>query len=155
MLKSRVLVIRRLLFETNPLLEPINSGGVAYSEVIVSTFAGYGRLGSNDGIEAIATFHFPTGIPVDANDNVYIADYYNTIIRKIDEFGMVITFAGTGSASSTDGLPTEASFNRLATISIDGNDNLFLTDESKHTIRKTNSRRNDIYACWNRNNRFD
>ena len=49
----------------------------------VKTLAGTGVLGSADGIGTAATFQSPRDVDVDANGNVYVADYYNFKIRKI------------------------------------------------------------------------
>ena len=54
----------------------------------------------------------PYGITIDASYNVYIADFGNSCIRKIDaSTGLITTFAGTvGSAgfSGDDGVATSA-----------------------------------------------
>jgi len=50
---------------------------------VVTTFAGSGIDGSNNGAVNIATFYGPSGVAVDASGNVYVADYGNHKIRKI------------------------------------------------------------------------
>jgi len=50
---------------------------------LVSTLAGSGTQGSDDGQGTSASFNGPFGVCVDASGNVYIADYTNLIIRKI------------------------------------------------------------------------
>lgn len=102
----------------------------------VSTFAGTGVAGAQEGSALSATFNGLTGVAIDSENNLFVADYYNNKIRKIDALGNVSTFAGTGTPGSNDGLPTEATFNYPASISIDANDNLFLTDENNNKIRK-------------------
>lgn len=103
---------------------------------IVSTFAGTGFAGAQEGSALSATFNGLTGVAMDSQNNLFVADYYNNKIRKIDTLGNVSTFAGTGIAGANDGTATEASFNYPATISIDSHDNLFLTDENNNKIRK-------------------
>jgi sugar lactone lactonase YvrE len=49
----------------------------------VSTIAGTGTDGSADGAGGAATFSLPFGVAVDANGNVYVADYGNKKIRKL------------------------------------------------------------------------
>jgi sugar lactone lactonase YvrE len=49
---------------------------------VVSSLAG-GAMGERDGNAAEARFEFPTGVAVDANGNVYVADSDNNRIRKI------------------------------------------------------------------------
>lgn len=103
---------------------------------IVSTLAGTGVAGAQEGSALSATFNGLTGVAMDSQNNFFVADYYNNKIRKIDALGNVTTFAGTGVPGSNDGAATEATFNYPATISIDSHDNLFLTDENNNKIRK-------------------
>ena len=51
----------------------------------VSTLAGSpGNSGPNDGTGAVARFNFPSGVAVDTAGNVYVADFNNHTIRKIN-----------------------------------------------------------------------
>ncbi len=50
---------------------------------LVSTLAGNGSQGSDDGIGLSASFNFPNGLAVDSIGNVYVADRSNSKIRKI------------------------------------------------------------------------
>lgn len=52
---------------------------------IVSTYAGSGAQGANDGNAATATFFSPTGVFVDDSDLIYVSDQFNHKIRKIEE----------------------------------------------------------------------
>jgi DNA-binding beta-propeller fold protein YncE len=61
----------------NNLIRKISPGGM------VSTFAGNGTPGWVDGIANAASFYDPYGIAVDAAGNVYVADLFNDVIRKI------------------------------------------------------------------------
>ncbi|HLP63187.1 T9SS type A sorting domain-containing protein [Flavobacterium sp.] len=106
---------------------------------IVSTLAGTGVAGAQEGSALSATFNGLTGVAMDSQNNLFVADYYNNKIRKIDALGNVTTFAGTGVPGSNDGASTEATFNYPASISIDSHDNLFLTDENNNKIRKITS----------------
>jgi len=53
---------------------------------LVSTLAGtVGVTGSSNGLGTNAGFHYPIGITSpDSNGNIYVADHYNHLIRKID-----------------------------------------------------------------------
>jgi sugar lactone lactonase YvrE len=64
------------LSETH-LIRKITSAGV------VSTLAGTGSQGSENGEGTAASFNGPIGISVDSTGNVYVADTYNHLIRKI------------------------------------------------------------------------
>jgi len=66
---------------------------------IISTIAGTGAAGySGDGGPATqASLADPNGLAFDRDGNLYIADYDNGVIRKVDTKGTITTVAGTGS----------------------------------------------------------
>lgn len=102
----------------------------------VTTFAGIGTAGATEGTVATAQFNGPTGVCIDNLGNVFVADYYNNKIRKIDTLGNVSTFAGTGAAGSDNGNGANASFLHPAIVALDSANNFFITDEGNHKIRK-------------------
>lgn len=57
----------------------------------VTTFAGTGAIGANDGIANTATFKGSTGICVTASGMVYVADCLNHKIRKIATYGYSVS----------------------------------------------------------------
>lgn len=75
---------------------------------VVSTFAGTGTAGSDNGYRTSATFYGPVGLPFDTAGNLYVADSEVSIVRKIDTSGVVTRFAGTGSQGNADGYRTSA-----------------------------------------------
>jgi sugar lactone lactonase YvrE len=62
-------------------------------EGVVTTLAGNGQPGFVNGSLDQARFNYPTGLAVDSDGNVYVADSKNNAIRKVDVDGMVTTFA--------------------------------------------------------------
>ena len=104
----------------------------------VTTFAGLaGVLGSVDGTNGTARFQFPSGLAIDSNDNIYVADTGNDTIRKITPDGVVTTFAGSaGVAGSADKKGTSATFYHPFAIAVDANGNLYVADFGNDTIRK-------------------
>ncbi|HEX2688525.1 MAG TPA: alkaline phosphatase PhoX, partial [Kofleriaceae bacterium] len=75
---------------------------------VVMTLAGNaGMSGSADGTGTAARFGNPTGVAVDNDGNVYVADQSNYTIRKVTATGIVTTLAGTaGMSGSADGTGT-------------------------------------------------
>lgn len=105
----------------------------------VTTLAGApGIGGSADGIGSAASFRFPTGITTDGT-NLFVADSYNSTIRKIViSTGVVTTLAGKATTQgSIDGVGAAARFNIPEGITTDGVD-LYVTDTASvgSTVRK-------------------
>ncbi|MCW1924498.1 hypothetical protein OKA05_18170 [Luteolibacter arcticus] len=103
---------------------------------VVTTFAGSGSIGSANGTGAAASFREPHAIAVDPNDNLFVADTWNSKIRKITPAGVVTTFAGSGSQGTTNGTGTAATFGNPEGIAVDGSGNVFVADTQHHLIRK-------------------
>ena len=57
----------------------------------VTSYAGTGIGGYNNGPAATATFTFPSAIAIDASNTLYVAEYSRTTIRKITSSGQVST----------------------------------------------------------------
>ncbi len=100
----------------------------------VSPVAGSGTAGNADGSGAGATFNFPVGLASNGSD-LYVADTQGHRIRQIDTGGNVTTFAGDGSAASTDGTGTGASLHSPRFLTTDGG-NLYVTEYLGHCIRR-------------------
>ncbi|NMN37566.1 DUF6443 domain-containing protein [Pedobacter sp. SG918] len=102
----------------------------------VTTLAGSGSAGFADGTGTGASFSSPIGLALDASGNLYVADYGNHRIRKIDLFGGVSTYAGTGSAGLSNGAALSSSFRNPMGLSFDAAGNLYVADRLNHSIRK-------------------
>jgi NHL repeat len=116
--------------EFNNLIRQISPSGV------VTTLAGSGTAGSDDGLGVFASFNGPTGIAVDRQGNIYVSDSHNNKIRKIDSLGGVITLAGTGQAGAANGGYTTATFNSPFGIAVDIAGNVYVADLGNNLIRK-------------------
>ena len=119
-------------------LAPVNTGGTVPAENYdqVSTFAGTGASGFNNGTGTAASFASPFGEAIDPQGNMYVADTYNNVIRKITPAGVVTTFAGSGTAGATNGTGTAASFDEPFGVATDLQGNVYVSDVANNLIRK-------------------
>jgi hypothetical protein len=95
----------------------------------ITTVAGSGITGySGDGGPGkFATLNFPLGVVVDSVGNIYIADSGNGVIRKLDTFGEISTFAA------------DPKFNGLGVMATDPANNLYVADQGACVIWKVSS----------------
>ena len=107
---------------------------------IITAVAGNGTYGfSGDGGPATdASLAGPDGVVVDSAGNIFIADYYNNRIRKVDPNGIITTVAGNGNQGfSGDGGPaTDASLYYPDGLAVDSAGNIFIAEFGNNRIRK-------------------
>jgi sugar lactone lactonase YvrE len=103
---------------------------------VVSTLAGSGVSGYNDGTGTEAQFNNPQSVCTDYLGNVYVADSDNNRIRKITPAGVVTTLAGSGINGYLDGTATIARFNRPSGVCADSSLNVYVADPYNNRIRK-------------------
>ena len=92
--------------------------------------------GYMDGEGGAARFCSPTGVAVDGDGNIIVADMGNNCIRKISPDGNVSTLAGSGTADWGDGQGTQAHFDHPNGVAVDGDGNIIVADTGNHRIRK-------------------
>ena len=114
----------------------------AQLDYTVSTVAGTGDGGFMDGDSATALFRSPRGITVDDSGVLFVTDFFNHRIRRIDIDGNVSTIAGTGTSGFTDGDAATAQFSNPLGITVDDNGILFVADAGKHSIRRIDTEGN-------------
>ena len=100
----------------------------------VTTIAG-STSGYADGKGTAAQFNRPSGICIDTNGNLYVADSENNKIRKITPDGSVTTLAGSVMGQA-DGNGITAKFSIPYAICIDPSGNLYVSDSGNDRIRK-------------------
>ena len=137
---------------------------VNHSTHDISTVAGNGTCGSSgNGVAATAAElqgHLP-GLAVDANGNLYIADYYNDLIRMVAQacssscpFGLASTVAGdiytiagngSGGYSGDNGPATAATFELPSGVAVDAHSGqLLIADSANFVIRAVNMSTDEI-----------
>lgn len=105
-------------------------------EGVVSTLAGDGTAAFADGTGTAAKFKNPSGLAVDGEGNILVADRLNHRIRKITPGGAVTTLAGDGASGYKDGEAGAARFADPYGITADGNGNIIIADLNNNKIRK-------------------
>jgi sugar lactone lactonase YvrE len=116
---------------------------------LVSTFAG-SIQGFSNGQGETARFSNPNGITIDSVGNLYVADFSNQRIRKIDIYANVTNYGpsyfsgevfagyfGTPPTPPTEinGYRTDAQFQSIDRIEIDSRGNLYLSETPYRRIR--------------------
>ena len=94
----------------------------------VTAFAGTGAPGYRDGPPGVAQFDDPTGLTIDGDGNLFVADTANARIRKVDPQGNVTTVAGSGVLGDIDGTGTTAQFGGPVGVAVDAQGNLYVAD---------------------------
>jgi serine/threonine protein kinase, bacterial len=103
---------------------------------VMNVVAGTGMAGSADGPATAASFNSPSGLAMDKDGNIYVADTANHLVRKITPDGKVSTLAGSGTPGSSNGAGKAASFNRPTGVAVDSTGDLYVADEGNNLIRK-------------------
>lgn len=114
---------------TNDRIRKITTDGV------VSTLAG-SSTGYSDGTGIEAQFNKPSGLVLDKEGNLLVADRNNNRIRKVTPAGVVTTLAGNDTKGLVDGDLSAASFAEPFGICVDALGNIFVADLAGHAIRK-------------------
>lgn len=110
---------------------------------IITTIAGTGNPGYNgDNILAVnATLTTPRGLAFGNEGELYLADFNNNRIRKVNlKTGIITTVAGTGlTIYNGDGLlATNTNINGPRGLAVDGNGDIYICEELNNRIRKIN-----------------
>jgi len=104
----------------------------------VTTVAGSVE-GYADGPGTQAAFNTPSGLALDSEGNLFVADTGNNRIRKITPAGSVSTVAGDGTAGYVDGPATRARFDGPIGLAVDTGGNIYVADTYNDRVRKITS----------------
>jgi hypothetical protein len=128
---------------------------------VVSTWAGSPGLdGCVDGGGQTARFCKPAELALDAQGNLFVADSFNSVIRKISSAGQVSTISGlAGSPGTADGINGQGRFFNPYGLTVDPSGILVVADAYNELIRlvlvpfnvaiKTASGNTSAVISWN------
>jgi hypothetical protein len=104
----------------------------------VTTIAGSGQYGNQNGVGLTAKFAYPSSVTVDENNNIYVLDAGTNLVRKIDPGRYVSTLAGNYNGYA-DGVGNAASFSfsgAAPQACLDVNGDLIIADFFNSRIRR-------------------
>jgi sugar lactone lactonase YvrE len=119
-----------------PLSFTYNNTGGPVENRMTTTIAGSGVSGSTDSTGVLAQFYQPSGVAVDASNNIFVADRAIHKIRKITPSGVVTTFVGSGATTSIDGTGAAASTYGPSCLAFDNLGNLYVGEYYGSKVRK-------------------
>ncbi len=119
---------------------------VTASTGVISVVAGSGSQGyTGDGVvggAANASLYHPFAVAVDSGLNVYIADQYNCVIRKVTTANTITTIAGIAGScgySGDTGKGTAAEIYYPQGVGVDSSGDLYIGDYNNCVVRKAGS----------------
>jgi hypothetical protein len=108
------------------------------SNGVISNIAGEGVWGysGDKGPATRAKLDLPYGVAVDVAGNVYIADWYNNVVRKVSQ-GVITTIAGNGTSgySGDNGPATSAELNGPTAVAVDASGNVYIAETGNNVVR--------------------
>src|SRR5581483_5848943 len=106
----------------------------------ISTVAGNGAAGlaGDGGAATNASLGYPYGLAMDRAGALFLADFGNNCIRKVDTNGIITTVAGNGSVgyAGDHSWATNASLYYPLGVAVDNSDNVYIADLGNERIRK-------------------
>lgn len=115
----------------------------------LSVIAGTGTAGSPvTGTATASPLNNPTGVAVDANGNVYIADSGAAVVAKVTPAGALSIFAGKAGlpGTPTAGTATSVHLRLPSGVAVDSSGNVYIADAGANYIEKVASGRLSLFA---------
>jgi hypothetical protein len=127
--------------------QPVTIAGIVIQPGTIQTVAGNGTAcadtsgGCGDnGPATSAELNFPTGISIDAAEDIFIADTSNNAVREVSSTsGTIQTLAGTlgqRGYSGDNGPPTSALLDTPSGVFVDAFGNIFIADTDNSAVRE-------------------
>ena len=114
------------------------AGGIPHGAIEPTTHGDEG----DGGAATTAYMSFPWAVAVDGAGNLFIADTFNSRIRRVDALtGIITTYAGNGDygSSGDGGAATSATLSYPYGVVVDGSGNVFIADTDNHRIRRVDA----------------
>ena len=122
--------------------------GVTIAAGNIATVAGSATYGSggDNGPATSAQLYQPTGVAVDSNGNLYIADTGNSRVRMVNTSGTITAFAGNGTRGciGDSTAATGAELNSPVGLAADAAGNIYIADDGGCNIRAVNTQTGSI-----------
>jgi sugar lactone lactonase YvrE len=111
---------------------------------VITTVAGNGTLGysGDNGPATSASLNYPIGVALDGAGDLFIAEWQNNRVRRVDAAAQVITTqAGNGSRGyfEDNGPATSSGLCLPSDVAVDNAGNLFIADQSNHRVRRVDA----------------
>jgi sugar lactone lactonase YvrE len=110
---------------------------------IIHTFVGNGRIGytGDSGPATAAAIGVPRFLAFDRSGNLYFADQYNNVVRKVNTSGVISTVAGNSIAgyAGDGGAATAAELNLPQGVAVDSLGNIYIGDWSNRRVRRVST----------------
>ena len=110
---------------------------------VITTIAGTGTAGNggDGGLATAAQLNLPIGVFISSTGDIYISDFHNNRIRKINSSGIITTVAGTGTNgfSGDNGPALAAELSHPISVAMDNNNNIYIADLDNVRVRKINT----------------
>ncbi|MBI2686268.1 MAG: hypothetical protein HYX27_08125 [Acidobacteria bacterium] len=106
----------------------------------ITTAAGNGFPGyrGDGGPGTAAQLNFPSGVAVDSNGDIFIADTANHRVRRLSRAGIITTYAGSGipGVAYEGSAAIFAQLNEPRGLAFDSAGNLYIADSANNRIRR-------------------
>jgi len=125
---------------SNNRIRKVDTSGII-TTVTGTNNAGNGGVLGDGGPATNADLFGPTGVAVDAAGNLFIADYSNRRIRKVNTNGIITTVAGNGiyGYSGDGGAATNANLSSPSGVALDAYGDLFIADYGNNHLREVST----------------
>ncbi|HEX3583386.1 MAG TPA: hypothetical protein VH087_16570 [Thermoanaerobaculia bacterium] len=124
-----------IYFSTFSQVYRLDAGGTA---TLIAGAPGFPSALGDGGPATAAKVTSPSGLAFDASGNLYIAEPFDSRVRKVTPQGIISTYAGTGQAGydGDGGLAVNARLAAPADVKTDGSGNVYIADVSAAVVRK-------------------